>query len=283
MNPLFVGIDVSSKNNVVCLMKPDGTKFSTFSVQNNLGGAKILSEKIVSALDKLQLNEVTIGMEATSIYGDSLVYALREDGRLGRYQRHIHVLNPKQVRKFKDAYPDLPKNDYVDAFVIADHLRFGRIASEVYMDDYRYRSLQTLTRARFDAIQNLTREKQRFANYLFLKCSGIAQDKDIPNTSATTLALMEAFESVDELANCDLETLTAFVSAAGRGRFAITQKQQQRLYKPLPEAPTDFLRLSMTPLTRLCLYPSLPCGHWRVRSRCWRKPLNSNSRSSPTP
>ena len=36
MNPLFVGIDVSSKNNVVCLMKPDGTKFSTFSVQNNL-------------------------------------------------------------------------------------------------------------------------------------------------------------------------------------------------------------------------------------------------------
>ncbi|MDD7652986.1 MAG: hypothetical protein PUK81_10655, partial [Firmicutes bacterium] len=47
-----------------------------------------------------------------SIYGDSLVYALREDGKLGSYQRHIHVLNPKQVRKFKDAYPDLPKNDF---------------------------------------------------------------------------------------------------------------------------------------------------------------------------
>ncbi len=79
MNPLFVGIDVSSKNNVVCLMKPDGIKFSTFSVQNNLGGARILSERIVSALDKLQLSEVTVGMEATSIYGDSLVYALREE------------------------------------------------------------------------------------------------------------------------------------------------------------------------------------------------------------
>lgn len=49
MNPLFVGIDVSSKNNVVCLMKPDGNKFSTFSVQNNPGGSRILSEKIVSA------------------------------------------------------------------------------------------------------------------------------------------------------------------------------------------------------------------------------------------
>ena len=150
MNPLFVGIDVSSKNNVTYLMKPDGTKHSSFSVQNNLGGAKLMSEKIVSALEAMQLSGVVIGLEATSIYGDGLVCALREDGRLGRYQRKIHVLNPKQVKKFKDSYPDLPKNDWVDAFVIADHLRFGRIGKEVYMDDYRYKSLQTLTRARFE-------------------------------------------------------------------------------------------------------------------------------------
>ena len=45
------------------------------------------------------------------------------------------------------------------------------------MDDYRYQALRTLTRARFDVIQNLTREKQRFANYLFLKCSGMARTK----------------------------------------------------------------------------------------------------------
>ena len=99
MNPLFVGIDVSSKNNVAYLMKPDGSKHFSFSVQNNLGGAKILSERIVSALGSMQLSDVVIGLEATSIYGDSLVYALREDGSLGRFQRKIHVLNPKQVKK----------------------------------------------------------------------------------------------------------------------------------------------------------------------------------------
>lgn len=96
VNPLFVGIDVSSKNNVAYLMKPDGSKHSSFSVQNNLGGAKLLSERIVSALGSTQLERVVIGLEATSIYGDSLVYALREDGSLGRYQRKIHVLNPKR-------------------------------------------------------------------------------------------------------------------------------------------------------------------------------------------
>ena len=104
----------------------------------------------------------------------------------------------------------------MNAFVIADHLRFGRIAREVYMDDYRYQALRTLTRAWFDVIQNLTREKQRFANYLFLKCSGIAQDKDIQNTSATTIALMERFETVDDPANADLDELTAFIDEKGR-------------------------------------------------------------------
>ena len=216
VNPLFVGIDVGSQDNAVYLMKPDGSKHSSFSVQNNRGGAKLLTERIVSAIQSQGLTDVVIGMEATSIYGDSLVYALREDGRLGQYPRKIHVLNPKQVNKFKESYSDLPKNDDVDAFVIADKLRFGRITKEVYMDDYRYKALQTLTRARFYAVQDLTREKQRFANYLFLKCSGLAQDRDIANSSATTIALMERFETVDELAYADLNELTAFIDEKGR-------------------------------------------------------------------
>ena len=226
VNPLFVGIDVSSRSNVAYLMKPDGSKHSSFSVQNNLGGAKMLSERIVSALSSMRLSDVVIGLEAPLSTGTTLCMP-PEDGSLSRFQRKIHVLNPKQVKKFKEAYPDLPKNDFVDAFVIADHLRFGRIAKEVYMDDYRYQALRTLTRARFDVIQNLTREKQRFANYLFLKCSGIAQEKDIQNTSATTIALMEHFETVDDLANTDLDELTDFIAQAGRADLSIQM--------PLPE------------------------------------------------
>ena len=256
MNPLYVGIDVSNKNNVVYLMKPDGNKHSSFSVQNNLGGAKLMSERIVAALSSMQLSDVVIGLESTSIYGDSLVYTLREDGQLGRFDRKIHLLNPKQVKKFKEAYPDLPKNDYVDAFVIADHLRFGRIASEVYMDDYRYKALQTLTRGRFYAVQNLTREKQRFANYLFLKCSGLAQKSTLKNTSATTIALMEQFESADELAYADLNALTDFITESGRGRFAdsvatakavkATARSSYRLPKTVNDSINQAMAVSIT-------------------------------------
>ncbi len=66
-------------------MKPDGSKFSSFSVNNNLGGAKSLSKRIVSTLIKESLTDVVIGLEATSVYGDNLVCFLREDGSLAPF------------------------------------------------------------------------------------------------------------------------------------------------------------------------------------------------------
>ena len=225
MNQLFVGIDVSSKDNAVYIMMPDGSKHSSFSVQNNLGGAQALSKRVVAALEKLRLNDVKIGLEATSVYGNNLVCFLREDGALAKFNPKIHVLNPKQVKKFKDSHPELPKTDPVDAFIIADNLRFGRITTAIYMDDYRYQALRNLTRARFFAVQNLTREKLRFLNYLFMKCSGLAQGKAFSdNFGATALATYEAFETPDDLANMDLDELTAFLSEQGRKRSPNPEK-----------------------------------------------------------
>ena len=220
MNPLYVGIDVSSKTNVVYFMKPDGSKHSNFSIANSLDGAKQLSKRIESAITSESLTDLIIGLEATSVYGDNLVCFLREDGTLAKYNRNIHVLNPKQVKKFKDSYSDLPKNDYVDSYIIADALRFGRISKEVYMDNYRYKALQNLTRARFFAVQNLTKEKQRFLNYLFMKYSTMTQEKVFSDTFSTTaLAVYAEFESPDELAYMDLQELTDFIKEKGKNRF----------------------------------------------------------------
>ena len=186
MNPLYVGIDVSSKNNVAYLMLPNGDKHSNFPIVNSHDGSVQLVKRILSALNSHSLDTVLIGLEATSVYGDNLVYFLREDAVLAPFNRKIHILNPKQVKKFKDAYNDLPKNDYVDAFVIADCLRFGRINKEVYLGDYRYKALQNLTRARFFAVCNLVKEKQRFMNVLFKKYSTFTQEKVFSDTFSTT-------------------------------------------------------------------------------------------------
>lgn len=177
MHTLYVGIDVSSKSNVVYLMLPNGDKHRNFSVANSKDGSIQLVKRILSAMTSRSLDTVLIGLEATSVYGDNLVYFLQKDATLASFNRKIHVLNPKPVKKLHDAYNDLPKNDYVDSFVIADCLRFGRLNKEVYLRDYHYKALQNLTRARYFAVCDLVKEKQRFMNVLFKKYSTMTQEK----------------------------------------------------------------------------------------------------------
>ena len=219
MNQLFVGIDVGSRDNAVHIMLPDGEKYSSFSVRNNLDGSQTISKNVVSAMTAKGLKNLEIGIEATGVYGDGLMCFLNENDALAQFEKRLYILNPKQVEKFKQAYSDLPKNDPVDAFVIADSLRFGRIKTNPYQDDYRYKSLQTLTRARFFAVQNLTREKQRFMNYLFMKCSGLAQEKVFSDTyGAAALAVFEEFDTPDDIAEMDIEQLASFIAEKGKNR-----------------------------------------------------------------
>ena len=262
MNPLYVGIDVSSKSNVVYLMLPNGDKHSNFSVTNSLDGSTQLVKRILSALTSYSLDTVLIGLEATSVYGDNLVYFLREDASLAPFNRKIHVLNPKQVKKFKEAYNDLSKNDYVDSFVIADCLRFGRINKEVYLGDYHYKALQNLTRARFFAVNNLIKEKQRFMNVLFKKYSTMTQAKVFSDTfSATALAVYDEFESAEALANMDLQELTEFIIEKGKNRFpdpdtvakAIQKaaRSSYRLPKTVNDSVNQVLSISITSMKAL--------------------------------
>ena len=262
MNPLYVGIDVSSKTNVVYLILPNGDKHSSFSVANSQDGSAQLVKRILSALTSHSLDTVLIGLEATSVYGDNLVYFLREDATLAPFHRKIHVLNPKQVNKFKEAYNDLPKNDSVDSFVIADCLRFGRINKEVYLGDYRYKALQNLTRARYFAVCNLVKEKQRFMNVLFKKYSTMTQEKVFSDTFSTTaFAVYDEFESAEALADMDLHELTAFIMKKGKNRFpdpdsvakAIQKaaRSSYRLPKTVNDSVNQVLSISITSIKAL--------------------------------
>ena len=243
MSKLYVGIDVSSRNNVVYLMKPDGSKHSNFSVENSPKGSAELVKQIVKALTSYNLTEVTVGLESTGCYGDHLVYFLKENAELAKFNRSIHVLNPKQVKKFKDTYNDLQKNDYIDSFVIADCLRFGRINKEVYMDDARFKALQILTRQRFFTVQSLTAEKQRFLNVIFKKYSSLAQNKVFSDTfGASALALYEEFDSADTLAYMDLHELTDFLVKKSKNRFS----DPEAVAKAIQKAARSSYRLPKT-------------------------------------
>ena len=66
-----------------CLLyTSNGDKHSNFSVANSREGSTQLVKRILSALTSHSLDTVLIGLEATSVYGDNLVYFLREDATL---------------------------------------------------------------------------------------------------------------------------------------------------------------------------------------------------------
>src|SRR5699024_11478509 len=47
----------------------------------------------------------------------------------------VYVMNPKQIANFKKSYSDMDKTDEIDAFVIADYLRFGRMPMTVVKEE----------------------------------------------------------------------------------------------------------------------------------------------------
>jgi hypothetical protein len=241
-NPLFVGIDVSKKDNHVQFLNCSGEKLQRFAVANNQTGVSDLVDNIKKVFSNNDINSVIIGLESTSVYGDHLAASLRRDEFLSQIDGSVHVLNAKQVAKFKESYADLQKNDVVDAFVIADYLRFGRISKEVHMDE-KYIALRNLTRARFQAAQNLTREKTRFVETLFYKFSDLQCSEVFSDTfGATSLAVITDFFSVDDIAYMDLQKLADFINEKGKGKFA----DSTAIAKALQAAARSSYRLSKT-------------------------------------
>lgn len=221
-NALFVGIDVSLKSNAVCVLNAEGEKLDRFSVHNDRDGSSVIVSRVRSCLLKApDAAVVNFGVEATSNYGHPLLYFLKREQTLANTDTRFFILNPRQVKNFKKAYSDLPKTDPMDAFVIADCLRFGRIGSrEAYMDDF-YAALQRLTRSRSHVAEQLAAEKNRYTNALFLKFSGMAQEQFFSNNfGAAAMALIESFDTVDDIAYTPVDELAAFLNKHGKGKFA---------------------------------------------------------------
>ena len=68
LSTLFVGIDVSSRENVVCFLNFQSQKpLLTFPVPNNQPGASELVDKIVAFMSQHDdLSHVTVALESTS-------------------------------------------------------------------------------------------------------------------------------------------------------------------------------------------------------------------------
>ncbi|QJC51667.1 IS110 family transposase [Paenibacillus albicereus] len=215
---LFVGIDVSSQELEACFMNSDGDKLETLTVKNNLEGASYLRDRIVAAADKHVSSEIHIGLEATSVYSWHPAMYMHQDAALQKRKAKVFTINPKLVSKFREAYSDLDKTDRLDAWVIADRLRFGRLTTTVVMQE-QYVALQRLTRMRFHLIHNLTREKQYFLQNLFYKCNAFTTEVESSVFGHALMEMLSEKYSLDDIATMEVADLADYLRDKGRNRF----------------------------------------------------------------
>lgn len=227
---LFVGIDVSSFDLKVCFMNGDGDVLKRLTVANSPIGANAIVEGILAITFGIAAPTIHVGMESTSVYSWHPAIYLNEAPSLKGLNAKVFTINPKIIKDFKEAYNDLDKTDVVDAFIIADRLRFGRLTFSAIQNE-QIIAMQRLSRMRFHLVQNLTREKQYFLQNLFFKCSAFKQEVDSNVFGNAILDLLLECYTLDEIGVMETSHLADYLASKGKNRFDDPEKVAKCIQK----------------------------------------------------
>lgn len=218
---LFVGIDVSSKDLVTSIISEEKHEVVfRGNFVNDLKGATELKKQIINTANSNQIDQVIIGMEATSIYSFHPAMFFQEDIDLKAFNTQSVVVDPKKTKRFHDVFAE-DKNDQIDAYYIADYLRVGHYSIGIVRQE-NYIALQRLTRSRYEIVQSLVRVKQHFIENLYYKLNKLVISDEL-NTSifgSTMMQLLTEDLTTDDLLNISINDLTDYLAEYGRGRFA---------------------------------------------------------------
>lgn len=221
---IFVGIDISSKDAVLCCLDQDGNQLSPCKkFDNNLQGAK----NIEDTLSSLEVPEIHLGLEATSVFSSHLRDYIVASEKL-RNRCLVYEINPSLVNGFKRSFSKKPKTDNFDAWLIAERVRFGQLKP---FSEKRVvtQPLLQLTRHRLHLVKLLTTEQNRALNLIFLKFSNYKEDNPFSNTfGKASLAVLQDLWP-DELLDMELEDLMAFIMQNGNNRLADPENMAKEL------------------------------------------------------
>jgi transposase len=230
---LFVGVDVHRKTNTFCLMNAGGEQVVPgFTRDNNRPGTQAFIQQVAELMEADGFDELRVAAEATGWYWFHFFQSLQQAELLSGWPVELFALNPRLTAKFKESYVDLDKNDPLDAFVVADRLRFGRDVSIPFEYNQAYLALRFLTRYRYHVVHNLAREKSYCTAILYLKASEYSRaDKQAFSNlfGAASRAVLEEFASMEAIAALPFDELVEFIDRAGKRRFPDPAENARRL------------------------------------------------------
>ena len=210
---IYVGIDVAKDKHDCFITDSDGEiLFPVFTIQNNRDGFDDLFAKILSISS--DFSNIKVGLEATGHYSYNLLGYLLDKGL------HTFVINPLHTNLYRKSLSlRKTKTDKVDARTIAMML-MSDVNLKSYSDtSYHNEELKSLTRYRFDKVQERARLKQsvsRLVTILFPELEKLVPTLHI----ASVYALLSELPSTGKIASCHLTHLTKLLENASKGRYS---------------------------------------------------------------
>ena len=210
---IYVGIDVAKDKHDCFITNSDGeVLFQVFTIQNNREGFDALFSRIQSVSP--DMSNIKVGLEATGHYSYNLLGYLLDKGL------HTFVINPLHTNLYRKSLSlRKTKTDKVDARTIAMML-MSDVNLKSYSDiSYHNEELKSLTRYRFDKVQERARLKQsvsRLVTILFPELEKLVPTLHI----ASVYALLSELPSTGKIASCHLTHLTKLLENASKGRYS---------------------------------------------------------------
>lgn len=209
---IYVGIDVAKDKHDCFITNSDGEAlFNVFTIANNLEGFNDLFNKIISV--ETNPDNVKIGLEATGHYNYNLLGFLIDKGL------PTFVINPLHTNLFRKSLSlRLTKTDKVDARTIALMMMSG-VNLQSYSDkSYHNEELKSLTRYRFDKVQERAKLKTSVARLMVILFPEL--EKLVPTLHmASVYALMTEFPSAKAIAEAHLTRLSNLLQKTSRGHY----------------------------------------------------------------
>ena len=210
---IYVGIDVAKDKHDCFITNSDGeVLFQVFTIQNNREGFDALFSRIQSVSP--DMSNIKVGLEATGHYSYNLLGYLIDKGL------PTFVINPLHTNLYRKSLSlRKTKTDKVDARTIAMML-MSDVNLKSYSDtSYHNEELKSLTRYRFDKVQERAQLKQsvsRLVNILFPEL-----EKLVPSLHlASVYTLLSELPSAREIGSCHLTHLTKLLENASKGRYS---------------------------------------------------------------
>ena len=155
---IYVGIDLAKGDSKVAVVDDSGEAiFKPFNITNSKEGIR----KLLSKLSSYKTGQIVCGMEVSSNYWENMCSYLKEKDVTPI------LLNPYQVKKYRQAMGFKIKTDPIDAIAIAG-LICGRKYESLYISDDSMMELRELVRIKYSFQRRVKDLKKSVLSLLYL-------------------------------------------------------------------------------------------------------------------